>query len=392
VTRGPSRDETLGAIREQGVSDEVNTALDEPGEARAEERLDPERLRPFLEAALPGAEGPLSVLQFPRGHSNLTYLVRMGAREAVLRRPPFGVQVKTAHDMRREFTILSGLQGVYSRAPKPIAFCDDESVIGARFYLMERVRGVILRDENPPAGVTFSPEVLRATSTALVDNLAELHAVDLAKTGLGSIGRPAGYVERQVKGWSERYLKAQTDEIPALADAAAWLARNLPGESGAALIHNDYKYDNVLLDPGDLARIVAVLDWEMATVGDPLMDLGTLLGYWNDPDDPAEMRGRPYGPTFLPGSLSRVQVVERYARQSGRELPSLLFHYVFALFKLAVIVQQIYKRFVDGHTRDPRFATLPQWVRALAAQAERALEKQRIHGLGTSPGSARQGT
>jgi aminoglycoside phosphotransferase (APT) family kinase protein len=240
--------------------------------------------------------------------------------------------------------------------------------------------------------VTFSPEVLRATSTALVDNLAELHAVDLAKTGLGSIGRPAGYVERQVKGWSERYLKAKTDEIPALADAAAWLARNLPGESGAALIHNDYKYDNVLLDPGDLARIVAVLDWEMATVGDPLMDLGTLLGYWNDPDDPPEMHGRPYGPTFLPGSLSRVQLVERYARRSGRELPSLLFHYVFALFKLAVIVQQIYKRFVDGHTRDPRFATLPQWVRALAAQAERALEKQRIHGLGTSPGSARQGT
>jgi aminoglycoside phosphotransferase (APT) family kinase protein len=257
---------------------------------------------------------------------------------------------------------------------------------------MERVRGVILRDEKPPAGVAFSPELLRATSTALVDNLAELHAVDLAKTGLGSIGRPSGYVERQVKGWSERYLKAQTDQIPALADAAAWLARNLPGESGAALIHNDYKYDNVLLDPEDLTRIVAVLDWEMATVGDPLMDLGTLLGYWNDPDDPAEMFGRPYGPTFLPGSLSRVQLVERYARQTGREVPSLLFYYVFALFKLAVIVQQIYKRFVDGHTRDPRFATLLQWVRVLGAQAERALEKQRIHGLGLSPGSARQGT
>src|ERR1700738_3946756 len=203
-----------GTIRESGVSDEVNSALDQPGEPRAEERLDPERLRPFLEAALPGGDGPLSVLQFPRGHSNLTYLVRLASREAVLRRPPFGVQVKTARDMRRDFALLSGLQGVCPRAPKPIAFCDDESVIGARFYLMERVRGVILRDENPPAGVVFAPELLRATSPALVDNLAELHAVDLAKTGLGSIGRPAGYVERQGKGGGQGCPKAHNHKAP----------------------------------------------------------------------------------------------------------------------------------------------------------------------------------
>ncbi|HZY05050.1 MAG TPA: phosphotransferase family protein [Anaeromyxobacteraceae bacterium] len=364
----------------EGSSGRRTALLDEPGEVRREEGFEPERLRPVLERAFPGARGPVTLLQFREGHSNLTYLVRIGGQEAVLRRAPFGTRVKSAHDMRREFSILSAIQGVYPRAPRPIVFCEDESLIGARFYLMERVRGVVLRGDASAPGLT--PDLLRAASTALVDNLAELHGVDLARTGLASTGKPQGYVGRQVAGWTERYARARTDEIPQIEAVAAWLAAHLPPESGAALVHNDYKFDNVVLDPADLSRIVAVLDWEMATVGDPLMDLGTTLGYWADPDDPAEFRARTYGPTHLPGSLPRIEVVERYAERTGRGVGSALFYYAFALFKIAVIVQQIYRRYIDGHTHDPRFASLVDRVRVLGRQATRALEKERIHGLG----------
>jgi aminoglycoside phosphotransferase (APT) family kinase protein len=355
--------------------------LDEPAEVREEERLDPTRIEPFLRSALRDAAGPLSLLQFPKGHSNLTYLVRVGDREVVLRRPPFGVKVKSAHDMKREYDMLRALEGIYPRAPRPIAFCEDESLIGARFYLMERVRGVILRGDAPPPGITFSPELLRSVSTSLVDNLVDLHAVDVIRPPLSTMGRPEGYVERQVTGWTQRYFNAKTDEIPGVEAAAAWLARHLPSESSAAVVHNDYKYDNVVLDSNDLSRVTSVLDWEMATVGDPLMDLGTFIGYWGDPDDPEELRGRAYGPTALPGSLSRLQIVERYSKKSGRAVGSILFYYVFALFKIAVILQQIYKRYVEGHTRDPRFPALIQRVRALAHQADRALEMGRIDRL-----------
>lgn len=357
-------------------------ALDEPEEVRAEERLDLDRLRPFLEAAFPGASGPASALQFRQGHSNLTYLVRLGAHEAVLRRAPFGTRVKHAHDMGREFRLLSALQGVYPRAPRPLAFCEDASVMGAPFYLMERVRGVVIRGDGASAGIAFTPELLRATSTALVDNLADLHAVPVAGTGLAALGRPEGYLARQVKGWTERYFAARTDEIGTVEAVAAWLAANLRAESGAVLVHNDYKYDNVVLDPADLTRVVAVLDWEMATVGDPLMDLGTMLGYWIDADDAPDLKDRPAGPTAGAGSLTRLELLERYAARTGRPVPSPLFYYAFALFKNAVIVQQIYKRFVDGHTRDQRFGPLIHRVRSLGAQAERALDRGRIHGLG----------
>jgi aminoglycoside phosphotransferase (APT) family kinase protein len=359
-------------------------AVDEAEEARAEERLDPERLRPFLASALPDAKGPVTVLQFRKGHSNLTYLVRVGEREAVLRRAPFGTKVKHAHDMRREFQLLSALQGAYARAPRPIALCEDESVLGAIFYLMERVRGVVLRGDGASSGLALTPELLRKTSTALVDNLADLHAVPLSGP-IAALGRPEGYVTRQVKGWTERWVAARTDDVHEIEEAAAWLAANLPRESGGALIHNDYKYDNVVLDPEDPARVAAVLDWEMATLGDPLMDLGIALGYWIDPDDPQDMRARPPGPTFLPGNLSRRGVFERYAERTGRDIPDPLFYYVFALFRAAVIYQQIYKRWVEGHTRDPRFGPLIEGVRAVGRQAARALERGRIHGLGRAP-------
>ncbi len=354
--------------------------VDEAEAPRAEERPDPERLRPFVTAAL-RTSGPLTVLQFRKGHSNLTYLVRAGEREAVLRRAPFGAQVKHAHDMRREFQLLSALQGAYPRAPRPIAFCDDEAVIGAPFYLMERVCGVVLRGDGSSSGLALTPELLRRASTALVDNLADLHAVPITGA-LAALGRPAGYVKRQVKGWTERWEAARTDAVPEVEAAASWLAAHLPAETAGALIHNDYKYDNVVLDPADPARVVAVLDWEMSTLGDPLMDLGMALGYWLDPDDPPELLARPPGPTFLPGSLSRREVVERYAERTGRSVPDLLFYYVFAMFKAAVIYQQIYKRWVLGHTHDPRFGSLLDGVRAVGQQAARALECGRIHALG----------
>lgn len=364
------------------MSPERGPVLDGADEIRAGEALDLDRLRPFLERTFPGEEGPVRVLQFRKGHSNLTYLVQLGAREAVLRRAPFGSKVKSAHDMRREYEVLAALQGVYPPAPRPIAFCEDESLIGARFYLMERVHGVVVRGDGSSSGLTLAPDLLRATSTALVDNLAALHAVPVAGTPLASLGRPEGYVGRQVKGWIERYLAARTEEVPGVEEAARWLAANVPAESGASIVHNDYKYDNVVLDPADPTRIVAVLDWEMATVGDPLMDLGTTLGYWTDADDPAELLARPSGPTHLPGSLTRREVVERYEARSGRAVSSPLFYYVFALLKIAGIVQQIYKRYVEGHTKDERFAALGHWVRTLGAQAGRALERGRIHGLG----------
>jgi aminoglycoside phosphotransferase (APT) family kinase protein len=364
------------------VTDTPRPRLDEADEVREEERFEAERIRPVLLQAFPGAEGPISARQFRKGHSNLTYLVRIGDREAVLRRAPFGARVKSAHDMAREWALLSALQGLYPRAPRPLAFCDDESVLGARFYLMERVRGVILRGDGSGSGLALTPELLRATSTALVDNLVDLHAVPVEGTALAGMGRPAGYVGRQVKGWTERYLAARTDLVPEIEAAAAWAASNMPPEGGGALVHNDYKYDNVVLDPADPSRVVAVLDWEMATVGDPLMDLGTTLGYWTDPDDPPELLAHRFGPTHLPGSLSRREVVERYAGRSGRAVENVLFHYVFALFKLAVIVQQIYRRYRDGHTSDPRFASLIHVVRVLGTQASRALDRQRIHDLG----------
>lgn len=356
--------------------------IDQPDEVREEERLDAQRLGDFLARAFPGAPGPVAVRQFRKGHSNLTYLVRFGGREAVLRRAPRGANVKSAHDMGREFAILTALEKVYPRVPRPLAFCDDTEVLGTPFYLMERVSGVILRGASAPPGIDLPPERMRALSTALVDNLVALHALDASSGDLARLGRPAGYVGRQVAGWTERYFRSKTDEIPRIEEAAAWIARNLPAESGAALIHNDYKYDNLVLDPADLTRIVAVLDWEMATVGDPLMDLGTALGYWVDPSDPREVKGLPFGPTLLPGNLSRVELAARYAERSGRDVGSLLFHYVFALFKIAVIAQQIYKRFREGFTRDPRFGALIGGVRVLGSQAARAIEKGRIHDLG----------
>ncbi len=354
----------------------MSFAIDEAGPVRDGEQLDVERLGAYLTAHLPDASGPIVVEQFPHGHSNLTYLIRLGDRELVLRRPPFANRVKTAHDMGREYRILSRLCRVYEPAPCPVLSCEDESILGAPFYLMERKRGIILR-RPPSSDPALTPETVGRLGAALVDNLARLHSLDYEATGLGHIGKPIGYVERQVTGWTRRYRDAQTGDLGGLERAMAWLDENRPGESGSALVHNDYKFDNLVLDPGDLTRIVAVLDWEMATIGDPLMDLGTTLGYWIEPDDLEPLRRFLVGPTTLPGSLTRREVAERYGVQSGRDVSNLLFYYVFGLFKIAVIAQQIYARYVRGATRDARFAVLGTVVEALGEQATRSINSGR---------------
>jgi aminoglycoside phosphotransferase (APT) family kinase protein len=300
-------------------------------------------------------------------------LIRAVDRELVLRRPPFGNRVKSAHDMGREARVLSKLCPLYPPAPCPLLYCEDESVLGAPFYIMERRRGAILRGP-----VSLPPETLRRAGESLVDNLAQLHTVDLQATGLAEIGKPEGYVDRQVAGWSRRYRESQTEPLADIDQVASWLRANQPAESGAALIHNDYKFDNLLLDPDDPARMVAVLDWEMATVGDPLMDLGTSLGYWVEAGDPAPLQSLVVGPTTRPGSLTRREVVEQYEAATGLAVQGVTFYYVFGLFKIAVIVQQIYARFARGATTDPRFAGLDAVVAALGRGAVLAIESGKI--------------
>jgi len=233
-----------------------------------------------------------------------------------------------------------------------------------------------------PKGLELAPAVMHALAEGFVDNLAEIHRVDYEAAGLGDLGHPAGYVRRQIEGWTRRYRNARTDDIPEVERVAAWLAEHMPPEVGASLIHNDYKYDNLVLDPEDLTRIIGVLDWEMATIGDPLMDLGTTLGYWVDPDDPAELQSLPFGLTTLEGNLSRRELVQRYAEQSGHDLANVLFYFVYGLFKVIVIAQQIYARYKAGRTQDPRFAVLGYVVQVLGKTAVLAIEKGRIDGLG----------
>ena len=357
----------------------MSDVIDRAETVRKGAELDLERLRGWLEGQ--GVRGDIEVLQFPRGYSNLTYLLRAGDREIVLRRPPPGVKIASAHDMGREHRILSKLHAVWPKVPRTIAFCDDESVLGAPFYVMERVEGVILRAKTPP-GLELGEARMRHLSEALVDTLVEIHGIDLASAGLSDLGKPQGYIERQVRGWTERYEKAKTDEIPEFDEVARWLAANMPAESGATLIHNDFKFDNVVLAP-DLSHVVAVLDWEMATLGDPLMDLGCTLGYWIEAGDPPMMQAMRFGPTNLPGNLTRMQIVERYQQKSGREVTHLPFYFTFALLKLAVVGQQLYQRFVKGLTQDPRYALLIEGVRGLSRAGIQVIATQRIDTLST---------
>jgi aminoglycoside phosphotransferase (APT) family kinase protein len=346
---------------------------------RPDEQLDTSRLEPYLREHLADAAGPLSVRQFGGGKANLTYLLRFGDansdREFVLRRPPLGPIPPGAHDMAREHRVLSVLHQRFPLAPRSLLLCEDESLIGAVFIVEERRHGFVIRDDVP-AEFAGRPALNRHIGEALVDALADLHRVPPASVGLGDLGRPEGFVERQLAGWTRRWQAAQGGEEAERA-AALWapvldcLCRNLPTSRGAAaLLHNDYRLDNCLLDAADPGRIEAVLDWDMCTLGDPLADLGYVLNYWVEPGDPAEWREIAAMPTWREGFPSRAEAVQRYAARTGFDVAATPWHQVFAAFKLAVIIQQIYIRFVRGQTQDQRFRHYYRRVLGLAEKAQ----------------------
>jgi aminoglycoside phosphotransferase (APT) family kinase protein len=332
----------------------VSTPVDEPKDVRSDDAIDAAAVGAWLCERVPDLVGTPEVKQYSGGASNLTYLLRYPDRDLILRRPPAGTKAKSAHDMRREYRIQSMLKPTFSYVPEMVAFCDDGSVLGADFYVMERLAGIILRNRLP-RGMDLAPAQATALCHAMVDRLVELHSVDVEASGLAEFGRGTGYVGRQVKGWSERYRAAKTWNVPSFEKVMRWLDENQPADVGSCLIHNDWRFDNLVLDVQDPSRILGVLDWEMATVGDPLMDLGSALAYWIQADDDRLMGLLRRQPTHLPGMLSRAEVVAAYAERSGRTVEDFTFYEVFGLFRLAVIVQQIYYRYAHKQTRNPAF-------------------------------------
>ena len=341
---------------------------------RPGEELNLAALAHFLRGKVEGAEQAIAVEQFPGGHSNLTYLLRLGEREYVLRRGPLGPVAPKAHDMAREYRVLQAIHPHFPEAPKVYALCEDQSVLGAVFFLMERRRGVILRHEIPPE-ISRVPSYPRAISEALVQCLARLHAIDLVNTGLLALGKAEGFLERQVQGWADRWRRAQTEEVPQMEELVRWLAGRMPPSPAATIVHNDFKLDNVMLRASSPDTVEAVLDWEMATVGDPLADLGLTLCYWCWASSPS-LRARALPAlTSQPGWYPRDEFVARYAHLTSRDLTHLPWHEVLGIFKLAVILQQIYYRFRRGQTQDQRFRDFGDRVRGFAELAVSLAEK-----------------
>jgi aminoglycoside phosphotransferase (APT) family kinase protein len=330
---------------------------------REEDRFDVAAMHTWLRSFVGFDELP-EVLQFRSGASNLTYLLKYPGRELVLRRPPVGMKAASAHDMKREFLIQSRLQPVYPLVPSMIALCDDQSVIGSDFYVMDRVAGDIFRRDIPESVTAADVSVM---ADSLINGLVQLHAVDASI--LSELNKGYGYVQRQVEGWSKRYRNALTDDVPNGEKVMAWLDANQPADIDSCVIHGDWRIDNVVFDL-DQARIVGVLDWELATVGDPLMDLGSALAYWVDRDDEPAFASLRRQPSHLPGMPTREEFVARYLQLSGRTCADFTFYEVFGLFRLAVIIQQIWARYRAGQTTNPAFAGFGDAVNTLINRAE----------------------
>lgn len=346
---------------------------DEPTKIRAGEEIDAQKLVAFLKDHGFEESRDIEIRQFQGGFSNLTYLVRIGENKYILRRPPFGKKAKSAHDMGREYNILMALRPYYPYCPKPLVYTEDPSVMGCPFYVMERIDGIILRKEFPK-GFTMSADRFNALCKRLVEVHYELHALDYKKIGLENFGKPEGYVERQVTGWCGRYRDARTPDAPDFEAVMSWLTEHMPADAERpSLIHNDFKFDNVVLDKNDPSKIIGVLDWEMATLGDPRMDLGNSMAYWVEAADPEEDHLRKMVPTYYPGALSRRQIVDYYQKLSGRDMSGFDYYYCFGLFRLAVIAQQIYYRFYHGQTKNEVFGLLISAVQILERDALRLI-------------------
>jgi len=351
------------------------TYLEEARLPRPSESPDVEALASFLSIHLEGFQGPLEIRQYTEGYSNLTFLLSWAGGRCILRRPPTGANIRGGHDMSREYRVLKLLKPYFPQVPSALLYCDDSQIIGAPFFLMEKVEGSILRGGLPLSSYPDAGQ-MHTMSQTVVRMLASLHSIETNGTPLAEIGRPEGYVQRQMEGWVDRYRRSATDDIAGLEETIAWLQQYCPADSGVSLVHNDFKFDNLVFDAGNPSRIVAVLDWEMATLGDPLLDLGTSLAYWSEAGDPPALK--PFNVSWLPGSLTRREVVQTYAAMRGTAEPDMLYPYVFGCFKVGVIVQQIYARYRKGLTADHRFAGLKMVLEGCIHQALQAMHKGSI--------------
>ena len=349
--------------------------LDQAIAIRSGEELDVEKLTPFLKDTIPNFGTISAISQYPSGFSNLTYLIETDDKAYILRRPPHGASAKGGHDMGREFRVLSLLkQAGYAKIPTPLSIEASGTLLGTPFYIMERLSGVILRPKDAQNSA-LTVETMRHTSKRLIDSLAELHALDIETTELAQLGKPEGYVQRQVDGWIDRYHKAQTDDVINMEIAADWMLKNMPRPQKPTFLHNDYKYDNVIWNP-EMTHIIGVLDWEMSTVGDPLMDFGAALAYWGELSDGDFTKMMNL--TWLDGNLTRRQAIDRYYEKTGRDLSDILFYYVFGLYKNAVIAQQIYTRWKKGLTQDARFSGLIYGVFELSKMAVKSIDNKKV--------------
>jgi aminoglycoside phosphotransferase (APT) family kinase protein len=330
----------------------------------------------WLAPRLPGLAGPPRVTQYAGGASNWTYRLEYPGHDLVLRRPPAGTKAKSAHDMAREFRVQRALAPHYPYVPKMVAFCDDPAVIGCEFYVMRRIPGLV-PGRDLPRGMRLPPESARALALGVVDRLVELHRVEPAAAGLEGLGRGAGYARRQIEGWSERYRTARTWNAPRFEGVMSWLAERTPEDVATCVVHNDFRLDNVVLDADDPIRVVGVLDWEMATLGDPLMDVGNSLAYWVEAGDGFLARATRRQPTHLPGMPTRREVIERYQVGSGFAPASWAFYEVYGLFRLAAIAQQIYYRFHHRQTRNPAFRHFWLVAHHLEARCRRRIRAAR---------------
>jgi aminoglycoside phosphotransferase (APT) family kinase protein len=347
-------------------------------QVRKGEELPEVRLKEFLykNELIHSLESELLIKQFTHGYSNLTYLLSIEEKEYVLRKPPVGA-IKRGHDMSREFKVQSGVQKEFSKVPKMFGYTNDESVLGSEFYIMEKVEGIILNyKEAHKRNITANEYKIIANSW--LDTFTELHQLDYHAVGLSDLGRPEGYVERQVTNWGKQYLKAATEDVPEAKMVMQWIQEHQPKQYDHCLIHNDYKYDNVVFGDSSWKEITAVLDWEMATLGDPLMDLGTSLGYWTVATDHDFVKQGIPSPTIFEGNPIRSEIVALYAQKSGRDIQNIVFYYAFGLFKIAVIAQQIYYRYSKGLTTDPRFANLNKAAELCCKLALKSIKTNKI--------------